>query len=931
MAFQFKQGDRPIPGYTIQRGIGRGGFGEVYYAMSDGGKEIALKFLRENPQVELRGVSHVLNLKSPYLVSIHDVRQSEEGDHFVLMEYVNGPSLRDLMNDQPKGLGIQKAAYLLREIAKGMAYLHDRGIVHRDLKPGNIFYEDGYVKIGDYGLAKIMSSSQHSGQTVSVGTVHYMAPEVGSGNYDRTIDIYALGVMLYEMLLGRVPFSGATMGEVLMKHLTAQPEVDELPEPFPHVIRKALAKDPKDRFQTVQEMISEIFSSEDLSRSIASFEPASISTMAERAVNQAALTMTGTPKGDGPAVMVAGGSSNVGGIYEGKLGSFGEVRVEMGVPKGRIGRIHEKISEQVGRFAGQIDQTEFAQKVASRAAANALPRVFQVLALTAVAGAVSVAFASGDGADKAGYGLQVAVHILAMVQGSLIGAWLSYDKLKLKGAFLPQLIMAGLVATAISPFEQMWHGGSRCEGWFGTMVAAMLLCDWVGRLDAGQRGRVSAGSACSAGVFGLIAGAFIAQSNSLLLAIVCATASLAVQVMAGIWPVRENVPPLPERFGEDNSSRASRTNVRVADQAMPNVGVEIGPRVAGSGSVQPMSTEPKAPSIELEPRTTIARAFWFIMTAVTACATVLLHATPAFMRELKPEQQGGFHIAGVVVSCGFLYAFTRMFRRYKVGMWRGIIRPAIFFGGLAMTAGSGTAWGVLNPRDGQELIALSGIMLGSVLALFVWFVPVAPYSPKRKDGEKPENAAEKRALKGQRLKFVANVASILTGCLIALVAVVAGHDAEEVVPAVAIMGGCLVAILHLMARRHRVPKPKIEDSTVLPIRRVFQLDPGTNLASVERLVERHLNMVGFKLAERSDLLWTFARGNWSNQFWHDDVRQWKTRISVAAYELDTGGYRMTCYLDVDSSFEKPNAEQLSGLAKELDEIQSILGGQTVTA
>ncbi|HUN79998.1 MAG TPA: serine/threonine-protein kinase, partial [Phycisphaerae bacterium] len=254
MPFHFNQGDRPLPGYTIQRGVGRGGFGEVYYATSDGGKEVALKYLRENPQVELRGVMHCLNLKSPYLVAIHDVKQNADGEYFVIMEYVSGPSLRDLMNSEPSGLGAQKAAYFLREIGKGLAYLHDRGIVHRDLKPGNIFYEDGYVKIGDYGLAKIMAASQHSGQTVSVGTVHYMAPEVGSGNYDRTIDIYALGVMLYEMLLGKVPFSGATMGEVLMKHLTAQPNVDELPAPFPNVIRKALAKDPKDRYQTVQEM-----------------------------------------------------------------------------------------------------------------------------------------------------------------------------------------------------------------------------------------------------------------------------------------------------------------------------------------------------------------------------------------------------------------------------------------------------------------------------------------------------------------------------------------------------------------------------------------------------------------------------------------------------------------------------------------------------
>ena len=182
MAFTYKHGDKPLEGYVIQRGVGRGGFGEVYYALSEGGKEVALKYLRDNPQIELRGVSHCMNLKSPHLVTVFDVRQNSDGEYFIIMEY-------------------------------------DRGIIHRDMKPGNIFYEDGYVKIGDYGLSKFISLSRHSGQTASVGTVHYMAPEVGSGNYHRGIDIYALGVMLYEMLLGKVPFEGSSMGEVLMKHL----------------------------------------------------------------------------------------------------------------------------------------------------------------------------------------------------------------------------------------------------------------------------------------------------------------------------------------------------------------------------------------------------------------------------------------------------------------------------------------------------------------------------------------------------------------------------------------------------------------------------------------------------------------------------------------------------------------------------------------
>ena len=113
-----------------------------------------------------------------------------------------------------------------------MAYLHDHGIVHRDLKPGNIFSDEGTVKIGDYGLAKFISCSRRSGQTESVGTVHYMAPEIANGRYGREIDTYALGIILFEMLTGHVPFEGESIGEVLMKHLTAEPDLTRSPNPI---------------------------------------------------------------------------------------------------------------------------------------------------------------------------------------------------------------------------------------------------------------------------------------------------------------------------------------------------------------------------------------------------------------------------------------------------------------------------------------------------------------------------------------------------------------------------------------------------------------------------------------------------------------------------------------------------------------------------
>ncbi|MBN1510452.1 MAG: protein kinase [Phycisphaerae bacterium] len=282
MAFAFKHGDRPLDGFTIQRAIGRGGFGEVYYAVSDGGREVALKYLRENPETELRGVAHCINLKSPHLVTIFDIRRNDLGEYFVVMEYVAGPSLRDILVAEPNGLGVDKTAYLVREIAKGLIYLHDRGIVHRDLKPGNIFYDDGFVKIGDYGLSKFIAESRHSNQTVSVGTLHYMAPEVGSGNYSKSIDVYALGVMTYEMLCGRVPFEGGSAGEVLIKHLTAQPDVSVLPPPFDRVVAKAMAKDPNERYLSAEDMVTELTAVGPVRESLAGFQPSSLSQAAAR-------------------------------------------------------------------------------------------------------------------------------------------------------------------------------------------------------------------------------------------------------------------------------------------------------------------------------------------------------------------------------------------------------------------------------------------------------------------------------------------------------------------------------------------------------------------------------------------------------------------------------------------------------------------------
>ena len=236
--------------------MGRGGFGEVYFAVSDAGKEVALKLIRRNLDVELRGVTHCLNLKHPHLVALYDVRQDDQDNSWVIMEFVQGESLEDAIRRHPEGLSLDEALDWLRGIAAGVGYLHSHGIVHRDLKPGNVFRDEGIVKLGDYGLSKFISCSRRSGQTESIGTVHYMAPEIANGRYGKEIDIYALGIVLYEMLTGRVPFEGESVGEVLMKHLTAEPDLNDLSPPLRSVVGLALAKDPAVRFASVGELMA---------------------------------------------------------------------------------------------------------------------------------------------------------------------------------------------------------------------------------------------------------------------------------------------------------------------------------------------------------------------------------------------------------------------------------------------------------------------------------------------------------------------------------------------------------------------------------------------------------------------------------------------------------------------------------------------------
>jgi hypothetical protein len=192
--------------------LGRGGFGVVFEALDRTlGRTVAFKAVRkvgdlqENAEMLLREAEAAAQLSHPNIVVLHDVGQCEHGPYLV-MEFLRGRTLADRLADG--AMPIEETLHVAREVAKGVAHAHARGVVHRDLKPGNVFlFDDGQVKVLDFGLARIFGRPKLEG-----GTDAYMAPEQRRGEpEDERTDVYALGVMLHEMLGGERPAPGATV------------------------------------------------------------------------------------------------------------------------------------------------------------------------------------------------------------------------------------------------------------------------------------------------------------------------------------------------------------------------------------------------------------------------------------------------------------------------------------------------------------------------------------------------------------------------------------------------------------------------------------------------------------------------------------------------------------------------------------------------
>jgi tRNA A-37 threonylcarbamoyl transferase component Bud32 len=262
--------------FQVLSRLGSGGMGSVYLAENLAiGKRVALKVihpdLARNGEVvqrffnEARAVNRIGN---EHIVEVHDHGQTPNGEYFFLMEYIHGRTLGEVIAEQG-ALPVPRALHISAQLADALAAAHAVSIIHRDLKPDNVMLttrlgDPDFVKVLDFGLAKMLAESTEvnlTAQGVVLGTPHYMAPEVCESRkaIDHRADIYSLGVLVFQMMTGRLPFDAASMGGVLIKHVTEPPPAPRginpaIPPSVEQIILRCLAKPPEARFQSMDEL-----------------------------------------------------------------------------------------------------------------------------------------------------------------------------------------------------------------------------------------------------------------------------------------------------------------------------------------------------------------------------------------------------------------------------------------------------------------------------------------------------------------------------------------------------------------------------------------------------------------------------------------------------------------------------------------------------
>jgi len=253
--------------YEIVKTIGEGGMANVYLAndtILD--RKVAVKVLRGDLSSDEKFIRRfqrealsVSNLSHPNVVEVYDVGE-EDGSHYIVMEYIEGKTLKQLLKKRGS-LTLTEVIDIMTQLTDGIAHAHESYIIHRDIKPQNIMIEDdGRIKITDFGIAMALNATQLTQTNSVMGSVHYLPPEQASGK-SATVksDIYSLGILMYELLTGNVPFKGDNAVEIALKHMkdkipSVRKQDPSIPQAVENIILKAAAKNPRNRYDSAKEM-----------------------------------------------------------------------------------------------------------------------------------------------------------------------------------------------------------------------------------------------------------------------------------------------------------------------------------------------------------------------------------------------------------------------------------------------------------------------------------------------------------------------------------------------------------------------------------------------------------------------------------------------------------------------------------------------------
>lgn len=253
--------------YQIIKSIGEGGMANVYLAYDTIlDRNVAVKVLRGDLATDEKFVRRfqrealsASSLSHPNIVEVYDVGE-DNGQYYIVMEYIEGKQLKQLLKKRGK-LTLSEVIDIMLQISDGMSVAHDAYIIHRDIKPQNIMIQDnGMVKITDFGIAMAMNSTQLTQTNSVMGSVHYLPPEQASGKSPTLqSDIYSMGILMYELLTGNLPYKGDNAVEIALKHLkepipSIREELPEVPQSVENIIIKATAKNPKNRYNDAREM-----------------------------------------------------------------------------------------------------------------------------------------------------------------------------------------------------------------------------------------------------------------------------------------------------------------------------------------------------------------------------------------------------------------------------------------------------------------------------------------------------------------------------------------------------------------------------------------------------------------------------------------------------------------------------------------------------